>query len=185
MRENDTSLKQTFLIKYTAKVVDHPHSRHLVYVYERPVFPLQIKILFFSPEEPGVLCAVAADGMKPQFHDPEQPNKNTADLQFDFRNEAWSSLRRLGTPQCTFTSLQIGESCEGLSAGAQEEHESEAWTSGVSCSRLNILAEEQCIKCNKVHPLPSLPITLIILGSDVLHEHTIMGLTRWFEVTEG
>ena len=27
--------------------------------------------------------------------------------------------------------------------------------------------------------------SLIILGSGVLHEYTIMGLTRWFGVTEG
>ena len=40
---------------------------------------------------------------------------------------------------------------------------------------------------NAVKRTPSLVHynSLIILGSGVLHEYTIMGLTRWFGVTEG
>lgn len=143
---------------------------------------MQTKILLFSPEGPGALCDVAAEGMRPRFHGPDQPKKNTTpftpvlEMRFVIAD---------GTPRVSFTSLHVGESCEGLGVGAQEG--AREWGTGFwgLLQQVKYSCREQCIKHNKMHPLPSLTRTLIIVGSGVLHEYTIMGLTRWFEVTEG
>lgn len=63
---------------------------------------------------PRLLCAMASDGVEPPFPSPDELKKNIAVPHSGFGNEAWPSLRSLGTPSITFTSLQIGESCEGL-----------------------------------------------------------------------